>query len=463
MASTTGTGLSRVTIVAPHTRVDLALPADVPFADLLPTLLRYAGERLADDPAALQGWSLSRLGGLALDASRTPAQLDVRDGELLYLRPRGADDPELVFDDVVDAVATATQERAGRWQPATTRLFGMALGLAALAGGLAAILWAGPPQLASGLVALGIAIALLVMAVVQSRAIGDSRSAVAFALVSAAYGAAGGLLVFGGDRRLTELASPHVLMAATVVLLIAAIGGVGVADASPVFMGTALCGGALAIGAMIALLTGSGGAGAAAVVAAVALGALPALPMLAYRMGRVPIPSVPAGPEELKADTETVDGAQVLAASRRADGFLTGMLATVATICAVAAIIVATDGFAGVALAAVIGVVLLARARWFRSRDQRIPLLLAGAVGLGAAAVGGYQPSPPAIRLSVVLVVLLLIGMISIGYGLTRAGRKASPVGGRVLDIVEVLLILAVIPLAVWVSGLYDWIRAVRG
>ena len=43
MATKTATGgLSRITIVAPRTRMDLALPSDVPLADLLPTLLRYA-------------------------------------------------------------------------------------------------------------------------------------------------------------------------------------------------------------------------------------------------------------------------------------------------------------------------------------------------------------------------------------------------------------------------------------
>jgi hypothetical protein len=33
----------------------------------------------------------------------------------------------------------------------------------------------------------------------------------------------------------------------------------------------------------------------------------------------------------------------------------------------------------------------------------------------------------------------------------------------RALDIVEVLLVVAVVPLAMWVCGLYGWIRAIRG
>jgi len=67
LASTVNAELSRVTIVAPATRVDLALPANVPLATLLPTLLRYAGEELPDDPAAQAGWVLTRLGGRVLE------------------------------------------------------------------------------------------------------------------------------------------------------------------------------------------------------------------------------------------------------------------------------------------------------------------------------------------------------------------------------------------------------------
>jgi hypothetical protein len=50
-----------------------------------------------------------------------------------------------------------------------------------------------------------------------------------------------------------------------------------------------------------------------------------------------------------------------------------------------------------------------------------------------------------------------------VSFGLSSANRKPSPIGGRVLDIFEVLLIVAIVPLAVWVSGLYGWVRSLRG
>ncbi|MGC1210566.1 MAG: type VII secretion integral membrane protein EccD, partial [Micromonospora sp.] len=144
MATKTATGgLSRITIVAPRTRMDLALPSDVPLADLLPTLLRYAGEDLADEGVRHGGWSLSRLGGQPLDGGRTAAQLGVRDGEVLYFNPRVSAAPEIVFDDVVDAVATATNQRPGTWQVGTTRSFAALFAGAALSAGALAALLAG--------------------------------------------------------------------------------------------------------------------------------------------------------------------------------------------------------------------------------------------------------------------------------------------------------------------------------
>src|SRR4051812_6756067 len=59
-------GLARVTISAPQRRVDVALPEHVPLAELLPEVLRHAGEGLADDGEKHGGWVLRRTDGLPL-------------------------------------------------------------------------------------------------------------------------------------------------------------------------------------------------------------------------------------------------------------------------------------------------------------------------------------------------------------------------------------------------------------
>jgi len=463
VATVTGAGLSRVTIVAPQTRVDLALPTDVPFADMLPILLRYAGEGLADDPNARDGWTLSRLGGVTLDSSRTPSQLEVRDGEMLYLRPRRAEVPELAFDDVVDAVATATLERAGRWKPATTRFFGVTLGVVSLVGAATAVLFAGPPQLTSGLFALGAASALLIAALVASRAFGQSRLGVVFAMVALGYAGVGGLLVGAGEQPVTGLSSPHLLLAGASLLIATSIATVAVADAGPLFLGTGVCVGALIIGAGICFTTGAPAASGAAIVAAISFAWLPALPMVAYRLARMPIPSVPTGPEDLKTDTETVDGARVLAQSERADAYLAALLGALAVIGTGCGLVVASAGLPGVLLATVLGLLMLARARWFISRRQRLPLLIAGTLTLAATIAEVYLVGSYLERLVVVPGLLTLIAAVGLVVGLAAAERRPSPLAGRVLDIVEVLLIVAIVPLAAWASGLYGWVRTLRG
>src|SRR5690606_40501118 len=81
----TGTTVfSRVTVVAPRTRIDVALPADVAVADLLPLVIEMARETSSDGGSRHGGWVLAKLGeSTPLDPSRTLASLGVMDGELL--------------------------------------------------------------------------------------------------------------------------------------------------------------------------------------------------------------------------------------------------------------------------------------------------------------------------------------------------------------------------------------------
>ncbi|KXK58747.1 type VII secretion integral membrane protein EccD [Micromonospora rosaria] len=464
MATRTPTGgLSRITVVAPRTRMDLALPADVPLADLLPTLLRYAGEDLADEGARHGGWSLARLGGPPLDGGRTAAQLGVRDGEVLYFNPRISAAPEIVFDDVVDAVATATNQRAGAWQVSTTRSFGVLLAAAALGVGALVALTAGPPHLPGAVTGLLLAVVLVVGAAVLSRAAGDSRTGVVLATVGLGYAAVGGLLVLAGDRPLPELAAPDMLLAGTAVVVFGAVAALAVGDRLPLFFGAVAIGAAVVGGALLALLFDLGAPAASAVVAAVAFGTVPMLPMTAYRLARLPVPSIPTGPDDLKSDTESVDGRQVLQLSERADEFLTGLLWTVSLLVLGTEVVLALDGrLPAVLLGLVLALLSLLRARPFLGRAQRVPVLVAGAAGLGLTAYALFAGGSLAVRLGLVVGGLVLVAVISLVYGLTVAGKRISPVWGRTLDIVEILLIVALVPLACWVCGVYEWIVHLR-
>ncbi len=455
---------SRVTIVAPSTQMDLVLPADVPLADLLPALLRHASDDLADDGVAHQGWVLRRLGGPPLDTGRTAVQLDIRDGEVLYLAPRSEATPEVVFDDVVDAVASATQQRAGRWGPADTGRFAVGFATAALLGGLAATLLAGPPQLPGALIAAGLGLMLVTVAALTSRLGGDSRAGAVFALVSTAYGGAAGLLLLADDRALSGVAAPDLLIAATFVVVYAALATLAVGDYPQVFLGTGAAGIALGAGAGTALVFGASPAVAAAVVGTAAFATIPAHPMLSYRIAGIPIPAVPTGPDDLKSDSSTVDGRRVLMLSDRAAEFLSGLSCTVGVVVLVSVVLLVVDGgWQGQLLAALLSVLLMLRARPLPGRAQRLPVLVAGAAGLVVVAAAVFAAGDLGVRLGLVLAGVILAAAVSALYGMLLSQRRWSPVWGRMLDIGEILMIVALVPIAAWVAGLYAWVATISG
>ena len=79
-----------------------------------------------------------------------------------------------------------------------------------------------------------------------------------------------------------------------------------------------------------------------------------------------------------------------------------------------------------------------------------------------ATAIGIYVTATPLVRLSAVLGGLVAIAVASMVYGFSVAGKRVSPVWGRTLDVIEIILIIAIIPLALWVCGLYGWVGSLH-
>ncbi|MDQ3789055.1 MAG: type VII secretion integral membrane protein EccD, partial [Actinomycetota bacterium] len=141
----TGTTVfSRVTVVAPRTRIDVALPAGVAVADLLPMLLEMAKEATPDGGARHGGWCLAKLGDAPLDPSRTLASLGIVDGELLQLRKRAENPPPPLYDDVVDAIAESSPDSYRPWTKQTANRIGYIAGALALIVAAITVLMTGP-------------------------------------------------------------------------------------------------------------------------------------------------------------------------------------------------------------------------------------------------------------------------------------------------------------------------------
>ena len=467
-------GLARVTISAPQRRVDVALPEHVPLAELLPEVLRHAGEGLADDGEKHGGWLLRRTDGVALATAQGLFPQGVRDGEVLHLVPARDNWPELEYDDVVEAIAEGARRRGTIWSPASTRTATLAAGVVLLAIGLLAVLATGPVWGGAAYFGLGVGLLLALAGITASRAYGDARAGAVLAGCALPYAFAGGAaLIASGDRvgvfgLLPWLGGPELLAGSVALLLVAALGAVGVAASLRVFAAGIMIGLFGAVTALIALITSA--AGAAAVLLSALVCGIGALPLLAIRLGKMPTPPVtlPTGTEAeqtftgapsrgatLDAARERPDRAKVFAAVSRTEELLTGLLLGHALLCVGSFVVLGSSGdlsariLMGLAVAA-----LLLRCRLFVTLRQRLPLISAGLFGLFALGVDLLRGAGEAMLLGLG-VTALLVALGTVAAGATWTRRPPSPYLGRTADVLDTLAVVAVIPVACAVIGLY--------
>ncbi|MFI2710358.1 type VII secretion integral membrane protein EccD [Micromonospora sp. NPDC018662] len=453
-------GLARVTISAPRRRVDVALPEQVPLAELLPEVLRHAGEGLADDGERHGGWVLRRTDGAVLATAQALLPQGVRDGEVLHLVPARAEWPELEYDDVVEAIVDGARRRGAAWSAGATRAAALAGAAVPLAVGLVAVLSAGPGG-RGWAVAAAAALILVLAATAASRAYGDGPVGATLGGYALPWAAAAGALAVGsGDPvgplpGLRWVGAPELLVGSVAVLLVAVLGLLGVAHRSRVPVAGVTVGVAGAAAALGALLLDP--AGTAAVLLAVGVFALGGLPLLAIRVGKLPLPPLtlpaPAGTRDLP------DRGRVHAAVARAEEALTGMLLGHAVLAVGAAtVLVATGGTAGRLLVAVAAGVLLLRSRLFVAVRHRVPAVAAGLAGFALLGVVLAERAGPGGRLALAVGGLTL-ALVAVTAGATYARRPVSPYLGRLADLTDTALVVAVVPVACAVLDLYDRAR----
>ncbi|WP_026212491.1 type VII secretion integral membrane protein EccD [Longispora albida] len=451
------TGLARVTIASPRRRIDVALPEGSPVAELLPRILAHAGEGLADEGETHGGWMLRRADGTPLTPGRTLTAHNIHDGEILYLVPRRAQWPELDYDDVVDAIATGAKAHGPAWSGPATRRTALTIAGVALALGWLALLFPvpGSGRLIPGLFALGTGLVLVVTGIVLARALADGLAGATVALYGLPYGFLGGLTVLA-DPAFTPA---NLLLGSAALLVLAVTGYAGVADTPRFFAAaitTALYG---LLGGLLALWLGP--AGAAALVATALLGLTAAYPLLSMRLGKLPVPAVTIPDDGL---APLPDRARVFSAVARADELLTGMLqATLVTWAATAAILTLHAGVPAGILVLVVSAALILRARLFPAVRHRLPLLVSGVLGLTALTLTLLAAASPAVRLVAGFGTLLVLAGAVLTAGLVYSRRTPSPYLGRAADILDVVLVISVVPVACSVLGLYSLLRGLGG
>ncbi|SIQ23703.1 type VII secretion integral membrane protein EccD [Micromonospora avicenniae] len=463
------TGLARVTISAPRRRLDVALPEQVPLAELLPDMLRHAGVGLADDGERHEGWVLRRTDGAALSTAQALHPQGVRDGEVLYLVPARAHWPELEYDDVVEAIVDGARRRGGAWSSVATRGVVLAGAGVPLAVGLLALLGGGPQHRGGWLAAAVVALLLVLAGTVASRAHGDGVSAATLGGYALPYAAAAGALAVGsGDPvgpfgPLRWMGAAEVLAAAVALLLASVLGLLGVATRLRVFVAGATVG-------LVAAPTALGGlafgpAGTAAVLLCVLVFAVGVIPLLAIRLGKLPLPPITLpNPSDGGAPARDLpDRGRVYAAVARTEEILTGMLLGHAVLAVVAAAVLAvTGGTAGALLVAVTGAVLLLRSRLFVAVRHRVPPVVGGLLGYAVLGAVHAERAGDVGRLGLAAAGVGL-ALLAVAAGTTYARRPVSPYLGRIADLADTALVVAVVPVACAVLDLYERARGLLG
>lgn len=489
-------GRCRVTLVAPHHRVDVSLPDDIPAADLLPELLRLSG--LGQLPGREPGFALTRADGRPVDPRTTLLLQDVRDGELLRLRPLGERPAPPVHDDLSEAVAAAVAAQHPRWEPRHQRA-------AALAGGAAAtllltlLLDTAPSARGHhggslpGLLACAVSLLLVLLAGVAAQLRGDARGAVVLGLAAlppALLSGAGlaptpALTPAPAPASATGTGALPLLTGLLALLLVSVLLIVLLPTGHPPFTAAAVLAVGGALGACATAVCAAPAARAAAGTGVAAVALIGFLPALSVRLARLPLaPLAPLAPDD--PDRPDQVGDQVADRTRRGHEILTGLTLGCAALAAASAAVLCLplphpfhtapgtplpDRWR-VLLSLAVGTATLLRARLFARTSQVLALKLAGAAALAApvlaealhpaavaAALGGSEPTVRTV--AVLAVVAAAAG--SFVAGSNSAGRPAAPGSLRLLDILDGLATAALLPLALAVWGVYTAVRGLPG
>lgn len=392
----TGLGFCRVTIVAPDSRIDVALPDDVPVADIYPEILRLSRQTAAE--GAPVGYHLVRRDGTVLDSSRSFAAQRILDGELLTLRPFSESLPPAVFDDVSEAVASAVTRDRALWHGDLTRAAGL-VGGGVLPALLAFVAWRADPRhdmhSLPGILAGVAGLLLVVLACVRARVYRDRAAAIALGLGALPnVGVAGsGLLSLSEGQGIGKL---QFLLACAAVLVASVILALCSPRADGPFVAFVTASGLTLVVTFVALLNEWAPAEIAALCAPVAVGALAFLPGMSMRFARLPIGfeapnntsrAYGAEPEP----HEPVDAERIEAQARRGHELLVGLVGGCSLLAFGSALVLSfSDDLWAQLLALATGIALLMRSQLFRYTAQVSTVLTAGlgslfALGLGLA------------------------------------------------------------------------------
>ncbi|MFE1246559.1 type VII secretion integral membrane protein EccD [Streptomyces sp. NPDC058735] len=466
MTDTQVAELCRLTVRAPARTIDLAVPADVPVADLLPAVLGYAGDDLEEAGLDHGGWVLQRLGGEPLDEERTLDSYGLRDGDTLYLRPRAEALPEVHLDDLVDGIATTMRDHPFGWTPKVSRWVLLGVAVAVLAAGMVVIAWPGGSALSRAVFATAAGLLLLAGAGAASRAVGDAGAGAALGFMVGPYLALAGWLLPGG-----ALSGPHAHETLGARLLAAGAAAAGgavlalaiVAAFAALFLGIAVVSVFAALAAVPLITTDLAPVHTAAITAvlAVVLGAF--VPSLAFRMSGMRMPPLPTNAQQLQEGIEPHAPSVVSSRAILADGWMTSLYGAVGVVGAGCLVGLAREREpAEIIMTVALSLLLILHARGLGNIWQRMSLVVPGVAGLVLLVLVAAPAATAGTRLATAAGLLAATAALAIAAW-TVPGRRLVPYWGRVGELLHSALAISMLPLALWVLGVYSTLRSING
>jgi hypothetical protein len=488
---------TRVTILTGRRMTDLVLPAGVPVETYIDDTVGVLEDILDGTPAETlagfdfkaQGvWSFARPGAPPLKRSQSLDEAGVIDGSLLTLVSTSRTERyRPLVEDVIDAIAVL-DESPQFDRTALNRFIEIAIPVVAGATSAVSVAsWVRSGQQwwwTVGLMVLGLAaLAGGWQAWVRFRHYGFCES----------FGVAGTFLLAGGaatavplPRGYTSVGAPQLAAAAAVVVAVAVAtrGGPRRRAEVAAFLAT------LAIAVTAAAVAYGYGRGQWVAAAAVALGLIVVTnaAKLTVAVARIALPPVPA-PGESVSHEELLDpvvdpkvlsetsatwraiiasvpesAARLSERSELAKRLLIGFVGAGVVILTAGAIAVVVQGHFFVHSLIVAGLVTLVcafRARLYAERWCAWWLLAASVVvPIGVLIkVALWYPNWAWLTVAV-FVVLGIAALVTVGA--TEGVRRVSPVARRVLELLDGLAIAAVIPMLLWIAGVYDSLRNIR-
>lgn len=387
-------------------------------------------------------WALLRVGGHELDPELGLEDQGVVQGTMLFLRDVTSPTPAPVVDDYAERVAIAVDAQGGRWSRlAAQLLFIAAAGSCLLIAGML-VLITGDRGLRTAAGLSGVAIAALA-GVGVSQLLGRRAFGGVIILASLPLWAAGGAGLAGeagaDSTGILAAALGAVAVGSWVAVLFAGLVAGELVMAPAIGLIAATLVPALVLGACF--VAGVGLLAGAAVLAPLGLAGLALAPPLATRL----------------AELDERDPASLPTRARRGRRLLAAMLVGIAfVLTASSAILAASGGWFASGLVAAIAVGVVARARHFRFAAEVVPLVAAGLAAVILLEISLVPQLLGSTRAGGTTAVLIADALFLVVASAAFRSWDVSPRLRRQLGRLELLAIVASVPLALGVLGIYE-------